>query len=126
MDTSPGARTRDPGGSGHVDRSGSAWAPEAGQRAGPPSSLPIWPGRRDPRRKSRAQALAAKARSYWREVGSGASCVLTLWLLASGPERAALLLSRGFGSKDLDRAVPLGSGPRAGWARNMGRKQRRR
>lgn len=61
--------------------------PRLGRGLGPP----IWPGRCDPGRKPRDQALAAKARSYWREAGSGASCVLALSLLASGPESAALL-----------------------------------
>lgn len=96
VDTPPGVCAWGPGGSGHVDISGSVQMPGAGSGPAPaprlpggPDYLPVWTGRCDPRRKSGAPGLDVKALSYyWRGVGSSASCALALSLLAhpSGPK----------------------------------------
>lgn len=87
VDTPPGVRAVGSGSSGQADRSGSAHCLGLGSGLAPTPCPSVWPGRCDPRRKSRASALDAETPSYyWRGAGSRASCALALWLF---PQRVA-------------------------------------
>lgn len=132
VDTSPGVCTWGPGGSGHVDISGSVRMPGAGSGPAPahllpggPDYLSVWTGRCDPRRKSGAPALDVKALSYyWRGGGEQRFlCARSAAPRASKwPKGYGALLSRGHpqsGHSGRLAVQPPRSSPWAGRARNL-------